>query len=139
MIISGEKIKNIRLQQGMSRAELSRRSDVPVRTLEDWEAGKRDPRDVDVVVQVAQALHVDVAMLYSDKYLSSLNAQALTNMDIFSDCEENEQDLICRIDNIYARYGAKGLAKLLDRFISHTGIETALKIVEEYMDENCTD
>ena len=63
MIISGEKIKNIRLQQGMSRAELSRRSDVPVRTLEDWEAGKRDPRDVDVVVQVAQALHVDVVML----------------------------------------------------------------------------
>lgn len=139
MIISGEKIKNIRLQQGMSRAELSRCSDVPIRTLEDWENGKRDPRDVDVVVQVAQALHVDIAMLYSDEYLSISNAQALSNTDRFSECEEYEMNLVSKIDSIYADQGEKGLARLLDRFIYRIGLTTALKIVEDYIDEIRTD
>ena len=36
-------LKEIRTLLGISRAELSRRYGIPVRTLEDWEAGKRIP------------------------------------------------------------------------------------------------
>ena len=34
-------IKEIRDLAGISRAEFSRKYNIPVRTLEDWEAGKR--------------------------------------------------------------------------------------------------
>lgn len=36
-------IKEAREQAGLSRAEMSRRFEIPVRTLEDWEKGKRTP------------------------------------------------------------------------------------------------
>ena len=38
-------IKSIREILGISRAEFSRRYRIPVRTLEDWEWGKRTPPD----------------------------------------------------------------------------------------------
>lgn len=36
-------IKEVREQIGMSRAEMSRVFDIPIRTLEDWDAGKSSP------------------------------------------------------------------------------------------------
>ena len=36
-------IKEAREQSGLSRAEMSRLFEIPLRTLEDWEAGKRTP------------------------------------------------------------------------------------------------
>lgn len=36
-------IKEMRELLGISRAEFSRRYGVPLRTLEDWESGKRTP------------------------------------------------------------------------------------------------
>ena len=36
-------IKNLREQTGMNRREFSEYTKIPVRTLEDWEAGKRTP------------------------------------------------------------------------------------------------
>lgn len=36
-------IKEIREGLNISRAEFSRRYNIPVRTVEDWEAGKRTP------------------------------------------------------------------------------------------------
>ncbi|MCI9545371.1 MAG: helix-turn-helix domain-containing protein [Lachnospiraceae bacterium] len=35
------KIKTARLKAGLSQAEMSRQFKIPVRTLQDWEAGKR--------------------------------------------------------------------------------------------------
>lgn len=37
--------KEIRDILGISRAEFSRRYGIPVRTLEDWDAGKKKPSD----------------------------------------------------------------------------------------------
>ena len=37
------KIKEYRMKTGMSRAEMSRQFEIPIRTLEDWESGKSDP------------------------------------------------------------------------------------------------
>lgn len=36
-------IKEARIAAGISRAEMSRRFEIPVRTLENWEAGTRIP------------------------------------------------------------------------------------------------
>ena len=44
------------IEQGITRTELSRRSGVPIRTLEAWGKRIRIPRDVYVLYKVAQAL-----------------------------------------------------------------------------------
>lgn len=36
-------IRDLRESTGMSRKEFSEHTDIPVRTLEDWEAGRRTP------------------------------------------------------------------------------------------------
>ena len=38
-------IKDLRESTGMSRKEFSEHTGIPVRTLEDWEAGRRTPPD----------------------------------------------------------------------------------------------
>lgn len=37
------KIKEARMHLGMSRAEMHRQFEIPLRTLEDWDSGKRNP------------------------------------------------------------------------------------------------
>ena len=37
------KIKEKRLEIGLSRAEMSRRFEIPIRTLENWDAGANQP------------------------------------------------------------------------------------------------
>ena len=44
------------IERGITRTELSRRSGVPVRTLEAWGKRTRIPRDVYVLLKVANAL-----------------------------------------------------------------------------------
>ena len=39
-------IKELREGTGMSRKEFSEHTGIPVRTLEDWEAGRRTPPDI---------------------------------------------------------------------------------------------
>ena len=51
------KITERRTAAGMSRSELSRQSGVPLRTLEEWEAGRRVPRDVYQLAKVAKVLN----------------------------------------------------------------------------------
>ena len=40
---SAEKIKRIREQTGLSRKDFSTHLGIPLRTIEDWEAGRRKP------------------------------------------------------------------------------------------------
>ena len=54
------KIKQIREQVGMSRAELSRLSTVPSRTIDDWENNRRIPRDVYQLKKISDALNVTI-------------------------------------------------------------------------------
>jgi transcriptional regulator with XRE-family HTH domain len=54
------KIKVEREKQGMSRAELSRLSGVPSRTIDDWENERRIPRDVYQIKKVADALRATI-------------------------------------------------------------------------------
>ena len=49
-------IKQLRQNLSMSRAELSRQSGVPARTVDDWENGRRKPRDVYQLKKIADVL-----------------------------------------------------------------------------------
>lgn len=40
---TGEAIKNLREEAGFNRKDFSRHTGIPLRTLEDWEAGRRTP------------------------------------------------------------------------------------------------
>ena len=51
---------NILKQKGMSRLELSRRSGVPARTLEDWAMRKRESPDVYQLLKVARVLDCSI-------------------------------------------------------------------------------
>lgn len=50
------KMEILRKEQGISRQELSRRSGVPIRTLEGWSSRARIPRDVYQLLKVAKVL-----------------------------------------------------------------------------------
>lgn len=50
------KMEILRKEQGLSRGELSRRSGVPIRTLEGWSSRARLPRDVYQIYKVAKVL-----------------------------------------------------------------------------------
>lgn len=48
------RLKAFRVGAGLSRAEASRQSGISLRTLEDWESGKRIPQDVDLLRKLAK-------------------------------------------------------------------------------------
>ena len=49
-------IKQLRQNLSMSRVELSKQSGVPARTIDDWENGRRKPRDVYQLKKIADVL-----------------------------------------------------------------------------------
>lgn len=53
-------IRNIREERGLSRAELSRLSGVPLRTLENWENKVRTPHDIEQLKKIADVLNVTI-------------------------------------------------------------------------------
>lgn len=59
MIVS-EQIISKRMARNLSRAKLSSLSGVPLRTLQDWETGKRIPRDVYQIWRVSSALGISI-------------------------------------------------------------------------------
>lgn len=54
------RISACRKVAGLSRTKLSELSGVPIRTIEDWEYGRRMPRDVYQIWAVAHALGLTV-------------------------------------------------------------------------------
>lgn len=56
-------IKQLRQQKNLSRTELSKRSGVPARTIDDWENERRVPRDVYQLKKVADALDTTIEKL----------------------------------------------------------------------------
>lgn len=53
-------IAELRTAAGMSRAELSRFSGIPIRTLEDWEAERRTPPAWAVELLAFRLRHKDI-------------------------------------------------------------------------------
>ncbi len=55
----GEDMKKARLEKNISRAELSRLSGVPLRTLDDWENNRRNATHIKVI-KVCDILGIDI-------------------------------------------------------------------------------
>lgn len=138
MKISGEKIKKIRTSKRLSRAALARISGISIRTLEDWELGKRNPRNFDLIDTVANVLECSPSDFYDDAYLSSLNHQALENSLRYEEDDAEEAELIETVERIYNSGELESLLKLMDRFIYHVGVHKALEIAKEFEDEGNT-
>ena len=56
----GDKLRDVRESKGISRAELARMTNIPLRTIEDWEYGKYPLKDIDRIKLLAQTLNVDI-------------------------------------------------------------------------------
>ena len=68
-----DNIKQLRQNLNMSRAELSKQSGVPARTIDDWENGRRKPRDVYQLKKIADVLGCYIEdLIYWDKEESGL-------------------------------------------------------------------
>lgn len=126
------------MEQGLSRAALARISGISIRTLEDWEAGKRNPRNFDLIDTIANALKCSPTDFYDDEYLSSLNHQALDNSMRYEEDDVEEAELIETIERIYHSGELEGILKLMDRFIYHVGVHKALEIAKEFENESNT-
>ncbi|MEX3624980.1 helix-turn-helix transcriptional regulator [Viridibacillus arvi] len=53
-------IKKLRIEIGLKRVELSELSKVPTRTIDDWENGRRKPRDVYQLYRIAKVLDASI-------------------------------------------------------------------------------
>lgn len=53
-------IKALRQNKNMTRKALSDKSGVPARTIDDWENGRRIPRDVYQIKKIANTLGVKI-------------------------------------------------------------------------------
>lgn len=139
MKISGKKIKAIREAKGISRKELSKKSGIPIRTLEDWEFGKRSPRNFDIISELITTLEIDISDIYSDEYIEELHEKAVQNSTMLSNGSTVEElSLISTVEEIYNAQGISGLLKIIDRFIYHLGINKSIDIVEEVKNESNT-
>lgn len=136
MKISGGKIKKIRTSKGLSRAALARISGISIRTLEDWELGKRNPRNFDLIDTVANVLECSPSDFYDDRYLSDLNHQALENSIRYEEDDAEEAELIETVERIYNSGELESILKLMDRFICHVGVHKALEIAKEFENES---
>lgn len=65
---TAKRIKELREQTGMNRREFSEYTKIPVRTLEDWEAGKRTPPEY-VPRLLAYQLKYDALVSEKEKFL----------------------------------------------------------------------
>lgn len=53
-------IKELRTNAGLTQAKLAEMSGVSKRSIEDWESGRRNPRDVYILRKVAAALKCSI-------------------------------------------------------------------------------
>ncbi len=72
-------IKDIRENTGMSRKGFSEHTGIPVRTLEDWEAGRRTPPE-----------YIPRLLAYQIKFESIYNEKATKNVSVIKDADGNK-------------------------------------------------
>lgn len=71
-------IKDLRESTGMSRKEFSEHTGIPVRTLEDWEAGRRTPPE-----------YIPRLIAYQIKYASIYDEKTKRNVSVIQDADGN--------------------------------------------------
>jgi len=66
----GEKIKNLRVEMGLSQADLARRIGVTERSIHNYEANLRYPKGQDVIRAIAETFGVTTDYLISEEPLN---------------------------------------------------------------------
>lgn len=67
MAIDGNRIRERREELGLSRAETARRAKMPLRTLEDWEAGRYPPTKFERVQNLLRVLKCSMEYLEKEE------------------------------------------------------------------------
>lgn len=81
------KLQEIRKSAGLSQSELSKISGVNLRTIQDYEIGRRniDSAHIDTLINLAEALQVPFYELIEDEYRKSKILKNTTNRRIKND------------------------------------------------------
>ena len=59
----GDKLKNLRQQQGLSQKELTLKTEITTRSIQNYESNTRYPKDVSILNKLALALKTNVNLL----------------------------------------------------------------------------
>ena len=78
-----KRIKELRESSGMSRKEFSEHTGIPVRTLEDWEAGRRTPPE-----------YIPMLLAYQIKFECVFAGEKKDKISIIADPDGNSIVLI---------------------------------------------
>lgn len=65
-MMDGKKLMEARLKAGLSRPELSRKTGIPVRNIENWELGRTNKRRIAMLHTLADAIGCRPGELYAD-------------------------------------------------------------------------
>lgn len=121
------KINEIRTLTGLSRVRFAERYNIPLRTVEDWEAGRSNPPEY-IVPLLERAVRDDFGQRPILYYVTELNPKGLV--------EEEYTLLVTK--NIYeAQKAARDEAYINER--DKTGEKVEIRVyVNDIEDENCT-
>lgn len=94
----GEKIKNSRVKSGLSQSELASRAGISLRSVQNYECGRRHPANIAIVKNIASVLGVGYEYLLDDAAQYVLDAAARGGSSAAHDVDE----LISDIQGLFA-------------------------------------
>lgn len=94
----GEKIKNRRLELGISQQMLAHNSGISLRSIQNYESGQRHPANVSIIKAIAYVLNVPYEYLLDDKAQYVIDAAARGGQQAALDVDK----LISNIQAIFA-------------------------------------
>ncbi len=109
MKIDGEKIKQKREEKGFSRADIARLSDIPVRTLQDWELGVRNPTNYFHLKALSELLNTEIDEFVEEEEPQNDKDLQLLKDELLSFKKENPHffDNIVEVPKFFYRRKAK--------------------------------
>ena len=115
------KSEEIRAILGISRSAFSRKYNIPLRTLEDWDAGKKTPPDY-VMDMLERIVREDKEMLYV-LILSTRGNEEIQTIGTLEEMTKRE-DALARIEEKKRRKRAEELGIDLDSFEKPSAVRT---------------
>ncbi len=93
-----ERLKEKRIQSGLTQAELAKRADVTSRTIQNYELGTRRPANVEVVQRLAEVLDTSVEYLLGSGGMLTVEARERGGAKAARDIDE----LVSEVTGLFA-------------------------------------
>lgn len=93
----GEKVKNLRQDQGLTQTDLAKQLGVSLRTVISYETGKSYPKRREIYAILADYFHIDVNYLLTED--EEFIAQTKENYDI--QCPKSAHELVAQIRDLF--------------------------------------